>query len=55
MIMSIKDKIMSIIIVHSKLVTLGIGLAITFVIGTSIRLVEHQAFATAIGMASHSS
>ena len=30
---------------HPKLVTLGIGLAITFVIGTVIGMVDHQAFA----------
>ena len=30
---------------HPKLVTLGIGLAITFVIGTVIGMVDHQTFA----------
>jgi hypothetical protein len=44
--MSFKDKIMYIIAAHSKLVTLGIGLAITFVIGTAIGMVDHnQVFA----------
>jgi uncharacterized membrane protein len=44
--MSFKDKIMNIITAHPKLVTFGIGLAITFVIGTAIGMVEHnQAFA----------
>jgi len=44
--MSFKDKIMNIITAHPKLVTFGIGLAITFVIGTAIGMVDHnQAFA----------
>jgi uncharacterized membrane protein len=44
--MSFKDKIMNMITAHPKLVTFGIGLAITFVIGTAIGMVEHnQAFA----------
>jgi hypothetical protein len=44
--MSFKDKIMYIITAHPKLVTLGIGLAITFVIGTAIGMVDHnQVFA----------
>jgi hypothetical protein len=44
--MSFKDKIMNILIGHPKLVTLGIGLAITFVIGTAIGMLDHnQAFA----------
>jgi uncharacterized membrane protein len=40
--MSLKDKIMNIITAHPKLVTFGIGLAITFVIGTAIGMLDHQ-------------
>jgi hypothetical protein len=40
--MSLKDKIMNILTAHPKLVTFGIGLAITFVIGTAIGMVDHQ-------------
>ena len=37
---------MNIITAHPKLVTFGIGLAITFVIGTTIGMVDHnQVFA----------
>jgi hypothetical protein len=37
---------MNMITTHPKLVTFGIGLAITFVIGTAIGMVDHnQAFA----------
>jgi hypothetical protein len=36
---------MNIITAHPKLVTFGIGLAITFVIGTAIGMVDHEAFA----------
>jgi hypothetical protein len=44
--MSLKGKIMNIITAHPKLVTFGFGLAITFVIGTAIGMVDHnQAFA----------
>jgi hypothetical protein len=39
---SFKDKIMNVIPAHPKLVTFGIGLAITFVIGTGIGMVYHQ-------------
>jgi len=47
--MSFKDKIMNIITAHPKLVTFGIGLAITFVIGTVIGMVDHnQAFAISV-------
>jgi uncharacterized membrane protein len=46
MTMSLKAKIMNIVTAHPKLVTFGIGLAITFVIGTAIGLVDHnQVFA----------
>ena len=44
--MSFKDKIMNIIIAHPKPVTFSIGLAITFVIGTTMGMVDHQAFAS---------
>ena len=44
--MSLKTKIMNMVTSHPKLVTFGIGLAITFVIGTAIGMIEHnQAFA----------
>jgi len=44
--MSLKDKIISAIASHPKLVTFGIGLAVTFVIGTAIGLSDqNQAFA----------
>jgi|tagenome__1003787_1003787.scaffolds.fasta_scaffold18267529_2 hypothetical protein len=44
--MSFKDKIMNLLTAHPILVTFGIGLAITFVIGTAIGMVDHnQAFA----------
>jgi hypothetical protein len=45
--MSLKDKIMNMSIKHPKLVTLGIGLGITFVIGTAIGMVEHNNLAYA--------
>ena len=32
---------------HPKLVTFGIGLGITFLIGTAIVMVDHQSFALA--------
>jgi hypothetical protein len=40
--MSLKTKIMNLLTAHPKLVTFGIGLAITFVIGTAIGMVDHQ-------------
>jgi len=40
--MSLKDKIMNLVIEHPKLVTFGIGFAITFAIGTAIGMVETQ-------------
>ena len=44
--MSLKDKIMNIITAHPKLGTLGIGLAITFVvISHPTTMVSHDAFA----------
>ena len=36
------NKILSAITAHPKIVTLGIGLAITFVIGTAIGMVENN-------------
>jgi hypothetical protein len=36
---------MNIVISHPKLVTLGIGLVITFVVGIAIGMVDHEAFA----------
>jgi hypothetical protein len=58
---SIKEKLLSTITAHPRLVTLGIGLAITFVIGTAIGIVDNnQAFAfvadsRGVANASHSS
>ena len=44
--MPFKDKIMNILIYHPKLVTFGIGLAITFVVGTALGMIDHnQAYA----------
>jgi hypothetical protein len=45
--MSIKDKIMDIVTAHPKLVTFGIGLGITFVIGTAIGMLDHNQLAFA--------
>jgi hypothetical protein len=45
--MSIKDKIMDIVTSHPKLVTFGIGLGITFVIGTAIGMLDHNQLAFA--------
>jgi hypothetical protein len=42
---SIKEKLLSTITAHPKLVTLGIGLAVMFIFGTAIGMVDHQAFA----------
>lgn len=39
---SIKEKLLSTITAHPRLVTLGIGLAVTLVVGTAIGLVDHQ-------------
>jgi hypothetical protein len=41
MLMSLKPKIMYVITAYPKLVTFGIGLAITFVIGIAIGMVDH--------------
>jgi hypothetical protein len=40
--MSLKLKIVNAITVHPKLVTFGIGLGITFAIGTALGMVEPQ-------------
>ena len=50
--MLLKDKIMNIVTSHPKLVTLGIGLAVTFVIGTAILMVDHSSL-YAIGQGGH--
>jgi hypothetical protein len=52
--MSLKTKIMNIITAHPKLVTFGIGLAITFVVGTAIGMIDYnQAFASPINTGSN--
>ena len=52
--MSLKVKIMNMITAHPKLVTFGIGLAITFVVGTAIGLVDHNlVFAQSINQKNH--
>ncbi len=38
----LKNKLVNIIASHPKIVTFGIGLAITFVIGTAIGMVDHN-------------
>ena len=40
--MSIKDKIMNIVAAHPKLIILGIGLTITFVVGTAMGMIDHN-------------
>ena len=45
--MSIKDKIMNIVAAHPKLVMFGIGLGITFTIGTAIGMLNHGQLAFA--------
>ena len=47
--MALKSKIMNLVTAQPKLVIFGIGLAITFVIGTTIGMVEVQQ-AHAIGV-----
>ena len=52
--MSFKDEIMTLVVAHSKLVTFGIGLEVTFVIGTALGIVDHnQAFALGISQHNH--
>ena len=45
MLKTIKEKVSSAITAHPKFVTLGIGLVVTFVVGTAIGLVDHDVFA----------
>jgi hypothetical protein len=45
--MSLKDKIMNSITAHPKIVTFGIGLAITFVVGAAIGMLNHHNLAYA--------
>ena len=45
---SLKDKVLDTVTAHPRLVTLGIGLAVTFVIGTATGMVDHEAFAAQI-------
>lgn len=40
--MSFKDKIINIVVAPTKIVTFGIGLAITFVMATALGVVDHQ-------------
>jgi hypothetical protein len=45
--MSLKDKIINVLTSHPKLVTFGIGLAITFAIGTAIGMFDRSQIAFA--------
>jgi len=49
---SLKEKLLSTITTHPKLVTLGIGLAITFVVGTAIGMLDHNQVVVADRIAS---
>ena len=43
---SLKNKLVNIVASHPMIVTFGIGLAITFVVGTAIGMIDHnQVFA----------
>ena len=42
MLIPIKEKLLSTITAHPKLITFGIGLAITFAVGTAIEMLDHQ-------------
>jgi len=46
---NIKQKLSNTLTAHPKLITLGIGLAITFVIGTAIGMVDHQQVFAVLG------
>jgi hypothetical protein len=46
---SLKEKLLNTVTAHPKLVTLGIGLAVTFAIGTAIGMVELHNLAYANG------
>jgi len=45
--MSFKDKIANMVAAQPKLVTLGIGLAVTFAVGTAIGMLDHGNLALA--------
>ena len=51
--MPLKDKIINTITAHPKMVTFGIGLAITFVIGTVIGMFDHGQLANAVNTGSN--
>ena len=53
--MPLKDKIINTITAHPKMVTFGIGLAITFVIGTVIGMFDHGQLANAVNTGSNTS
>jgi hypothetical protein len=46
--MSIKHKIMNVMVAHPKLVTFAIGLGITVAIGTAIGMLDHNHIAEAL-------
>ena len=50
--MSIKDKIMNIVIGHPKIVMFGIGLGITFAIGLAIGITDNGQSASALRLPS---
>lgn len=45
---TIKQKLLNVISAHPKLVTLGIGLALTMAVGTAIGMLDHSHMAFAI-------
>ena len=47
----IKQKLLNAISAHPKLVTLGIGLALTLAIGTAIGMLDHNHTAEAVSQA----
>jgi hypothetical protein len=51
--MSLKTKIMNLVIGHPKIVTFGIALGITFVVGAARGMVDHPAFAQIIAQHNH--
>ena len=50
---SLKEKMIDAITAHPKLVTLGIGLAITFVVGTAIGMLDHNQVFASISQRNH--
>jgi hypothetical protein len=48
MLKSLKEKLLSSITAHPRLVMFGIGLAVTLAIGTALGMVEHDVFAAQI-------